>query len=78
MGSRLGAERCVPEDQGARRGAAAARGGPLEGRQVGGSHRAGAEDAQVHRAQHHRQIPPQQHGGEPAAQRATKETLIGG
>lgn len=65
----------MPEDQGARCGAAAAGGGPLEGRQVRGGHRAGAEDAQVHGAQHHRQVPAQQHGREPAAQRATKETL---
>lgn len=46
--------RRLPEDQGARCGAAAARGGPLEGRQVRGGHRARAEDAQVHGAQHHR------------------------
>ena len=78
VGSCRRAKRCLPEDQGARCGAAAASGGPLEGRQVRGRHRAGAEDAQVHGAQHHRQVPAQQHGGEPAAQRATKETLSGG
>lgn len=67
--------RCLPEDQGARCGAATASGGPLEGRQVRGGHRAGAEDAQIHGAQHHRQVPAQQHSGEPAPQWATKETL---
>lgn len=77
MGSRRRANRRLPEDQGARCGAAAASGGPLEGRQVRGGHRTGAEDAKVHSAQHHRQVPAQQHGGEPPAQWATKETLRG-
>lgn len=70
--------RCLSEDEGARRGAAAAGGGPVEGRQVRGRHRAGAEDAQIHGAQHHRQVQTQQHGGKPATERATKETLKGG
>lgn len=77
MGSRRRVSRRLPEDQGARCGAAAASGGPLEGRQVRGGHRAGAADAQVHGAQHHRQVPAQQHSREPAAQRTTKETLRG-
>lgn len=56
--SRMGFDcrRGFPEDQGARCDAAAASGGPLERRQVRGSHRAGAEDAQIHRAQHHCQV----------------------
>lgn len=67
--------RLLPKDQGARFGSTATGSGPLEGWQVGGCHRAGAEDAQVHSAQHHRQVPAQQHGGEPAAEWPTEKTV---
>lgn len=65
----------LPEDQGTRRAAAPEGGGPVEGRQIGRVNWAGAPHAQIHRAQHHRQVSPQQHGGEPATQRTAQKAL---
>lgn len=65
----------LPEDKGTWRAAAPEGGGPVERRQVGRVNWAGASHAQIHRAQHHRQVSPQQHGGEPATQRTAQKTM---
>lgn len=67
--------RLLPEDQGARYPAAPTCGGPVEGRKVGGRHWARAADAQVHCAQHHCKVPPQQYSGKPASQWPAKKAL---